>query len=648
MNDDLEQKPLFPPRLATSSPFSLIILSLIVLALSSLVGSRLLWGITPEFQIYEIKGLVADISLRDLCDPNPLAGLEGPVDGVASRRSTSLLYALPTKLLRPHIDPLTVHRAMACLFYVSILCLLAVLGVLLKLSFSLIAFLVIYYGLSEKLLLSFFIHQLTLSGIAWFCWTLLLFSMLQRSRTDGSRWSYLLLSLIPITAAVSYETYAVTRPLAIVFLLFGFVWIAAAKCNYKTRTLSYSVYLISSFVACFILKLAHPLLRFDHTLFNARGETIVDPLSGRLHELPVSIIADRILELRTLFTWPLHSKIGSWWPPLSTTGWLEICLALIGLQLLFFLLTITVENRKADTYRKTAKRSLAISVCTMGLMIFSAVSTPSTPAFLTTLLPFFVLVAVMAGFLESVFAERICGETSCLSNKGTQDTWSNYFPIHDMWFAALLFIFGITSLAIPLASTNPLRAHRLFGLYIVTLIMTLWLAEILFRRRIKLVRQVMLILVWTSTTATLVHRIPLILEWKPARPTASHELQQLMVQLSEADLPARKNQKTRVYICDPHQSLTRLPFTPMRLTWKAALYVSDFACKMNARQWILPNKRRQCRCKAPRKAHNSNAYCLRRYRRHGEGRIRIRRIQRFRTRYTRKRWSSPKYTLRSF
>ncbi len=301
--------------------------------IAAIVGSRFLWTNNPDFFRMEVYGLAYNfpVTLGDLCDPNPLAGLRGPMSNVTDQRNFSLIFQLPTKALAGRYDALTVHRFIMVLFFAGTVFSLVGIGAALGLNGALLALLVTYYGLSEQLLSYAFEYKLTLTSVGWLCALIWLFIAAENRRRRG-RAAAPLVALFPLIAALGYETYCVSRPLAVTAWLSVAVWIAAAAPRRSERVKLAAIFGASSFFSLVVLRLFHPGIVFGPGLFEGRTESVVS-MDGSLTAKLVSVVAERIGELPFLLDVPHHSLFISESP--RESGWLEVWLLFLVLGIIF-------------------------------------------------------------------------------------------------------------------------------------------------------------------------------------------------------------------------------------------------------------------------------------------------------------------------
>jgi hypothetical protein len=301
-----------------------------VIPLSIVVNSKLLPGDEPRFFYEEIWGVSyhGGVALPDLCSPNILAGLDRQTSNISGHRSTSLIFALPTKLLRHRAGVYGVHRMVMAAAYSVLLCLLAWLGFLLGLRLSATVLLVTCYGLSHHLLSHLYEFRMCLTSLVWQSWALILFVLLvgsARSRGFDQR-TAMLLFLVPLTSAAAYEAYCLARPLAIVFWLGGLLWLLLEGRVRGKAALS--VWLLSSAAGYSLLKALHPSMRFDQTLLTGGFEGLITHRGGLVSDLGQHVL-NRLAELGGLLRPALHLPLTTLEP-----NWGEVIYVLLSLLLL--------------------------------------------------------------------------------------------------------------------------------------------------------------------------------------------------------------------------------------------------------------------------------------------------------------------------
>lgn len=346
---------------------------ILVILMCGLVGSRLLWSTNPDFFRMEFYGAayLGPVTLADLCNPNPFAGLESQMSNVTDQRSYSLIYSIPTKVFASFAEALTIHRILSFLLYLTTLIFLVRIGQALELSSIFILFLLSYYGFSEQLLSYLFECKLTLSSVAWLAGALYLFAKNEEYLKAKSRSALFTTSLIPLITVLAYETYCVSRPIALAY------WFLAGLLNFSSfnqqKQPLIKIFFSSSVIACLLFHLAHPGVKFDLSLFEGRTESVVGHLGGIKPDW-ISTIKDRIAELPKLAAWPKHSVFIS--ESFNHCGWLEVWIALITIGISSLVL---VRNEKRKLYGLYFRNHRWLILCLVLIMAVSFL----TPIFST-------------------------------------------------------------------------------------------------------------------------------------------------------------------------------------------------------------------------------------------------------------------------
>ena len=471
----------------------------LVALITTLVGSRLKMSVNPGFMFQEQYGLGYNFAphLGSLCDPNPLKGLEGPTSNVTDQRSLSLLYVVPTKLLRHTIDPYVLHRALGIIFFG--LTLIGLWGLARTLGFSVLptVLLIVTVGLSTQLISYLYESKLTITSAAWFTLTLWAIAALDESlQAKNISKTSALLFILPLLIASSYETYTVSRPLAIVALLFlgGYrLWCADTR-GYKLRFSA--IFFGSIIMSGIILKLLHPSIRFDQTLFEGRTESLVTPRGDLFHGWRETI-GTRISEIPAIFKWSPNYFSSE---TLNESGSLELWLAL--------------------------------AICAF------------------------------------VSLSALSGSSACRA-RATINQRSRFYLI--------LFILCGAAVVIPLFSITHIRGHRLFGLYISGAVFLAGLVQSLLQHDHARLRCGVTTVALLFIGAISFFRIPLVMRWTPQDHFTPPYAHQTIAALKTLDLPNGLSplpNSVLVRICDQVDPPSWEHF------WNAALYVSDYGCKV--------------------------------------------------------------------
>jgi hypothetical protein len=472
---------------------------LLVALITALVSSRLRMSVNPGFMFQEQYGLGYNFAphLGALCDPNPLTGLSGPTSNVTDQRSLSLLYVAPTKLLRHTIDPYVLHRFLGITFFS--LTLFGLWGLARTLGFSLLptTLLIVTVGLSTQLISYLYESKLTITSAAWFSLTVWCVAAFDRSlRERLLRRAGWLVFILPLLLASAYETYVVSRPLAVVFLGLIGVYLLGSSVVRGHRLSLGAIYLSAVILGGTLLKLLHPHMRFDQTLFEGRTESLVTPSGTLFAEWRETVVA-RLTEIPALFRWS-PSYFSS--ETLNEAGSLELWLTL------------------------------------------------ACAAFVTLL--------AMSGPAGS--------RTRALIDE------------HRRFYLMLFLICG-TAAIVPLLSVTYVRGHRLFGLYIGGAIFLGGLAHSLLQDERPALRTAVSLIVSLLISALALYRIPLVLGWHPPAHFTPPYAHQTLAELETLPLPEGIEpipNTVLVRVCDQTTPPAWEHF------WNAALYVSDYGCKV--------------------------------------------------------------------
>lgn len=495
---------------------SYILLLLFTLLIAGFVVQRVSWRANPNFMAQENYGLAYanTPSLGDLCSPRILAGLAGPLDNVTDHRSSSLIYVIPTKLFKGWFDIYTIQRVVHAILYLSLIVAATILCWLCNLHPLAALFFVVYYGLSAQALSLFFEFKLTLSSAVWFLANLCLFSLLLAKINKSRATSLFLVFFIPILAALSYETYCVSRPLAVASIAIMAVIVATNFSRMETMSLHLAALFAGTATGGIILKLLHPGIRFDHSLLIGRGESITG-MDTLLRTDWTNSVLERLNELPTLFYWPKNHTFSSETP--TEAGWLEVWVALFGIQLLVMFIMLAKDPR------------------------------------------------------------------NLLLNKLRE-----YRPL-----LGVVTAFGIIAFLIPFGSTTYLRGHRWFALYIVSAFFLTILISCLIDSSSRLLKSVYLFFTVSVTLVILLDRIPVIANWSPSphyTPPYYHVLIKQLKELTAPDDFVSADTGVLIRACDHFDE-------PLwEHSWNAALYVSDFGCKVHAKRLFGNISAKGCDC----------------------------------------------------
>ncbi len=310
----------------------------------SLISYRLLD--MSNFYVMELYGFShLDNELGYVCNFDDVFKKDTITNAVATTREDSLIFTAPSKLLYNYVNPRVTHRlaAIFCLA-MSIIC-LAMLLFKLKITLPLILFILTFYTFSPQFLSYFFEFKLTLTSAMWISLSSLLVVYFYYSIKEKDRiWPHFYSLIIPLVLLnVGYEVFCVSRPVSIFIYCFLFIYL----CIYYRKYLI--SYLFGTTLSIVILKLMHPMVKANLSLFVARGESISiyvghQPLSDLL-----SHIKDRVSELHFLFHFPKYNSYIS--EVQSDTACLDIFTILfvcILLSILFMLFKKTNHKLKEN------------------------------------------------------------------------------------------------------------------------------------------------------------------------------------------------------------------------------------------------------------------------------------------------------------
>lgn len=332
---------------------------LLVASITIFVGYKLQWINTPQFLMQESYGLayVDNPSMGNLCDSNPLSGLEDQTNNVTDQRSSSLIYVIPAKLLRNSINLYTLNRILAVLFFCTTLIFFVATLSRLQVNSILIAFFIVYYGLSSQFLSYVFEMKLTVSSAAWLSILFFLFVIFFdyvyeiRNKTDYNSKILCVTFLIPLWILFAYETYAIARPYAFMYLiLFPFLFYIISTLRFYRKLLLF-IYFAGFISGMIVLKFAHPNMNFDVSIFNGRGEAFFGDNNVNLADY-CDLLLERLKELCNLLKFPMYTLSSED----NNIGWLDIILANILIMPICIFLSAKNKILLAgnDIYRKYA------------------------------------------------------------------------------------------------------------------------------------------------------------------------------------------------------------------------------------------------------------------------------------------------------
>lgn len=284
-----------------------------------------LWGLSHQ-----------DISSIFVCDFNNLFIQPRLTDMVTST----------SKLLYNYINPRITHR----LIYISCLGLsiifFAILLLRLKINFQLSLFAIIFLSFSPYFLSYFFEYKTTVTSIAWSGFLYLIITNLYFAIHKEKKFlAYFYSIIIPfILFNIGYEVFCISRPISI--FIFGFLLIYF--CIYFRQYLF--PYLLGSILSIFVLKIMHPNVQANLSLFIARGEGISRELEKESFKTSWEIIKNRLSELHFLFHFPKYDQYISEMP--INTACLDVFILLFICLVLFIFLFFKNKKKLKITIRE--------------------------------------------------------------------------------------------------------------------------------------------------------------------------------------------------------------------------------------------------------------------------------------------------------
>lgn len=352
----------------TGTPRASSIWLAIVAPISLLVGWMLLWENQPRFFFNETHAhLSLDCRLPDMCNPDLLAGAQHGDIKLSHHACLSLFFSAPTKLLLHRFDAVSIHRFMRWVYYVLLLSLITALCRVLELPVAITFFFLIYYGLSEKALSLVYEARLAVVSAAWLAGLMLYFAILERKARKGQLSSFLLLVAGPPLAALAYEAYIISRPLALAATCFLFVFVlAGALARPHGRSLGLLCLIAGLGWTLGGMLLMHPEIQPGIYLLGSGHESIASS-EGELVDRWTRAIWDRLSETRYLFHWPRHSSFGS--ESAYDCGWVEIFVAFAILSALAVVLRLRRPCGAFDEAVQARGWSMLFYLCLAGVAL---------------------------------------------------------------------------------------------------------------------------------------------------------------------------------------------------------------------------------------------------------------------------------------
>ena len=155
----------------------------------------------------------------------------------------------------------------------------------------------------------------------------------------------------------------------------------------------------------------------------------------------------------------------------------------------------------------------------------------------------------------------------------------------------MVVVLAGAALTIPLLSITYIRGHRLFGLYICGALLLAVLVHALLKSEHKRLRRGSILATFLLVGAITLYRTPLILAWQPPAhftPPFAHETIAALRALPLPETLIPHPDSVLVRVCDEATPPSWEHF------WNAALYVSDYGCKVGG-----ATTRLDCNCQNP-------------------------------------------------
>ena len=314
------------------------IFTVALLIFMSLVTLRsLLWSVNPHYFNNEISGShhFQGPGIADLCSPKILDGIKGPNSNVTDQRTFSIFYAFLDKVIWKNVveNYFTIHRAFHGLVYFLILFFLLLIAYKLKWTTAFIGFFLVYFGFSEQVLGYFFEHKFSLLSVLWLVITIYLaiiwhqIYLKGKTRNKSDSWKFKMLNfLLPLVLFLSYETYVVSRTVAAALL--GYFLFINSYFLFKSKLpkIDFSIFIAGMGLAILIFAWIHPGIKYDLSIFEGRGEALVDG-AGQIRNDFFKNLAQRLAEAPQILQIGKHSIFETEFA--HQTGWLEIIIFLI-------------------------------------------------------------------------------------------------------------------------------------------------------------------------------------------------------------------------------------------------------------------------------------------------------------------------------
>lgn len=367
----------------------IVIILLFCIFLISIVSRELLnFNRIFSYEMYGYSHL--DGKFEKVCDFNNTYRKFKISNNVSPTREDSFFFTSPSKILYDKVNPRVTHRVVCVACYVIFIVSFAALVYLLTRSLLLTLFSLSYIGLFSQFLSYFFQFKLSLTSISLISVTFLfvyLFYDAHRKRKNKFATFYLFILTI-LLINFGFEAFCISRPVNIIMYFFIFLYLL--KCDKKA--LGY--YLLFTVISITLLKLTNPDIRFNMSIFIARGEGITrfERASFVVYSVSeiFSIIKTRLLELPIIFKRPVDDVYRS--EVLMYAGNLDILLMLLVILVIYAILFTTINKDKLQNIKCSLKNNLFYIIFFSVIFLFSIIPPLLSTRFIRghRLLPFYI------------------------------------------------------------------------------------------------------------------------------------------------------------------------------------------------------------------------------------------------------------------
>lgn len=302
-----------------------------------------------EFELYGFAH--EDDQFRKVCNfKNPFQETLSS-EAVASTREDSLLYKTPSKLLYNSVNPYVTHRIVTILSYIVFIVSSCYFVLLLTKNYAITFIFLSYITLYSQFLSYYFEYKLTNTSLALISLTFLFIYLFHESLIHNKKSSFAYAFLLPfILINLGYEVFCISRPLNMALFAFIFLYL----CIYNRKNLL--VFIAGAFSSILLIKYNHPNIKFNLTLFSARGESLHNSISNLDFSILLQHLKARILEIPLLFKMPRNHLYVS--ESTGDMGFLDIFIALL---VAFLIILVILCANLIKTYKRKQTCSGKIS-----------------------------------------------------------------------------------------------------------------------------------------------------------------------------------------------------------------------------------------------------------------------------------------------